>query len=247
MKISERGLKLVKDFEGCLKPIGGGKFVPYICPAGVLTIGRGTTNLDGKKFDKYSVWTQAQCDAAFAVDMEKYEAAVHRRVKVPLNQNQFDALVSFTYNCGEGNLAKSTLLKRVNAGDFKGAANQFAAWNKGAGKVLNGLVRRRAAEAALFRSPIAPPPMQEQLPPVRPEPVDPMPQQVDPPKQDRPSFLEKIQTWIGAFSGFSFLAYLTDWRVVTALCACVLVAGVITVWFLGPENVRAWVRGKVNR
>ena len=191
MKISRRGLNLIKEFEGCLKPIGGGKFVPYICPAGVLTIGWGTTNLDGKKFDKYSVWTQAQCDTALAVDMEKYEAAVHRRVKVPLNQNQFDALVSFTYNCGEGNLAKSTLLKKVNARDYVGAAGQFPLWNKGAGVVLRGLVRRRAAEAALFRS-IAQPMMPNELPPVPKPKPDPMPQQVDPPKHDKPSWLSAI-------------------------------------------------------
>jgi lysozyme len=250
MKISQRGLKLVKEFEGCLKSIGGGKFVPYVCPAGVLTIGWGTTNLDGKKFDKYSVWTQAECDAALATDMGKYEQAVTRRVKVPLNQNQFDALVSFTYNCGEGNLAKSTLLRKVNAGDYDGASRQFAAWNKGAGKVLAGLVRRRAAEAALFRSPVqTPKPKIEQglPPPPDIEPSEPMPQQVDAPSQDRPSIFEKLSTWISGFGGLSFLAYLTDWRVVTALGALTLAGACAAIWFLGPEHVRAWVRQKVNR
>lgn len=249
MKISERGLKLIKEFEGCLRPIGGGKFVPYICPAGVLTIGWGTTNLDGKKFDKYSVWTQAQCDNALAQDMVKYERAVERRVKVDLNQNQFDALVSFTYNCGEGNLAKSTLLKRVNAGDFKGAARQFAAWNKGAGKVLKGLVRRRAAEAALFSAEPQKPKIEphELPPPPDIEPTDPMPQQVDPPAQDRPSIFEKLSTWMSSLGGLSFLAYLTDWRVVVALGALVFIGIAAVVWFFGPESVRDWVRRKVNR
>ncbi len=176
MKIGQRGLNLIKEYEGCLKPIGGGKYVPYVCPAGVLTIGWGTTNLDGKKFDKYSVWTKAQCDAALANDMVKYEKAVERLVKVDLNQNQFDAVVSFTYNCGEGALAKSTLLKRLNAGNFPGAAAQFKLWNKGGGKVLRGLVRRREAEAALFK---LPPPMEHELPPL-PPPPDIEPPQAEP-------------------------------------------------------------------
>lgn len=170
MNISPRGLALVKSFEGCLKPIGGGKFKPYICPAGVLTIGWGHTNHHGRKFTKDSVWTQAECDAALAEDMRGFEVAVSRLVTVLLTQSQFDALVSFTYNCGEGNLAKSTLLRRVNGGDFDGAADEFAKWNRGGGKVLNGLTRRRAAEAALFRSE-----------PVAPSTTEPMPQQVDPP------------------------------------------------------------------
>ena len=83
--------------------------------------------------------------------MEGFEAAVRRLVKVPLNANRFDALVSFTYNCGEGNLAKSTLLKKVNAGDHKGAAAEFHKWNKGGGKVLPGLTRRRASESLLYQ------------------------------------------------------------------------------------------------
>ncbi len=142
MKISQRGLNLIKEFEGCLKPIGGGKYVPYICPAGVLTIGWGTTNLDGKKFDKYTVWTKAQCDAALANDMVKYEKAVNRLVKVELNQNQFDAVVSFTYNCGEGALAKSTLLPRrsrsiqvVEQGRRQGAARPCTKARCGSGAV----------------------------------------------------------------------------------------------------------------
>lgn len=180
MRISPRGLRLVKEFEGCLKPIGSGQFKPYVCPAGVLTIGWGHTNHHGRKFDAGSVWTQRQCDEALAEDMAGFEEAVTRRVKVPLNQNQFDALVSFTYNCGEGNLAKSTLLKRVNARDFRGAGLQFAAWNKGAGVVLKGLVRRRAAEALLFGTPTTTPAI---IPP--PPDIEPMPQQVDGPKADQ--------------------------------------------------------------
>lgn len=84
--------------------------------------------------------------------MAIFEKAVTRNVTVQLNQDQFDALVSFTFNLGEGNLKQSTLLKKVNAGDFAGAAKEFPRWNKADGKVLAGLVRRRASEALLFQS-----------------------------------------------------------------------------------------------
>jgi GH24 family phage-related lysozyme (muramidase) len=93
-----------------------------------------------------------ECDQAFLEDMGTFERAVRKLVKVPLEPWQFDALVSFCYNCGEGNLAKSTLLKKVNAGDFEDAALEFQKWNKGGGKVLPGLVRRRASEALLFQN-----------------------------------------------------------------------------------------------
>jgi len=244
MKISERGLKLIKEFEGCLKPIGNGRFTTYYCPANVLTIGWGHTNDGGRPFKKGDVWTQAECDQALKDDMTRYEAAVLRRVKVPLTQNQFDALVSFTYNCGEGNLAKSTLLKKVNARDFEGAYRQFAAWNKGGGQVLKGLVRRRSAEALLFRSPYNLPPMQEQKPL---PPRDPMPQQIDPPAQDRPSFVERAWTWLTGGGVAGLAAWATDWRVVGIVVCALLIVGVSGIWFMGPDNVRAWIRRKVNR
>ena len=84
--------------------------------------------------------------------MAIFEKAVTRNVTVQLNQDQFDALVSFTFNLGEGNLKQSTLLQKVNAGDFAGAAKEFPRWNKAGGQVLPGLVRRRASEALLFQS-----------------------------------------------------------------------------------------------
>jgi peptidoglycan hydrolase-like protein with peptidoglycan-binding domain len=85
-----------------------------------------------------------------AEDVGRFEAAVNRLVKVPLSQGQFDALVSFSFNVGEGALADSTLLRKLNARDYKGARREFARWNKGGGRVLPGLTRRRAAEAKLF-------------------------------------------------------------------------------------------------
>ena len=147
LELSEAGMKLVQAFEGCLKKKGD-YYHAYRCPANVLTIGWGHTNHHGIEFDEHTRWTLQECNQAFLQDMEGFEKAVRKAVKVPLEQYQFDALVSFTYNCGEGNLNKSTLLKKVNAGDFKGAAQEFKKWNKAAGKVLNGLTRRRSVRVA---------------------------------------------------------------------------------------------------
>lgn len=151
MKISQRGLDLVKHFESCMKAVGGGRFRAYVDPVGVLTIGWGHTNHHGRRFAAGDVWTQKECDDELASDMARFERVVDSMVDVDLTQCQFDALVSFTYNVGDGNLGKSTLLKKVNAGDFAGAAKEFHKWNKGGGVVLKGLTRRRASEALLFQ------------------------------------------------------------------------------------------------
>jgi GH24 family phage-related lysozyme (muramidase) len=111
--------------------------------------------------------------------MQGFESAVRRLVKVPLAAYQYDALVSFCYNCGEGNLAKSTLLKKVNNKEFEAAAQEFKKWNKGGGKVLPGLTRRRASEALLFQN-ISDLNYDGKADPK--PPVDPMPQMVDPPE-----------------------------------------------------------------
>ena len=151
MKLSKKGLELIQSFEGYHTAQADGSCVAYLCPAGVATIGWGCT--EGVKLGMR--WTREEADAAFVKELAVFEAAVERLVTVPLNQNEFDALVSFAYNCGSGALGKSTLLRKLNAGDREGAALSFAAWNKGGGRVLKGLVRRRAAEAALFREPVA--------------------------------------------------------------------------------------------
>ena len=149
MKISNKGIALIKEYEGC-------KLKAYTCSAGVWTIGYGHTR-GGKAGD---VITQAQADAFFLEDIKAFERDVNSLLKVPVTQGMFDALVSFAFNVGsdidadtiaEG-LGDSTLLKKVNAGDKAGAANEFAKWNKAAGKVVSGLVRRREAERKLFLS-----------------------------------------------------------------------------------------------
>jgi len=179
LTLTKAGANMIHHFEGCLKKEGD-KYKAYKCPAGVLTIGHGHTNHHGRKFDATSRWTREECDAAFFEDMEGFEAAVRRLVRVPLTDYQFDALVSFTYNCGEGNLAKSTLLKRVNSGDHKGAAAEFHKWNKAGGKVLAGLTRRRASESLLYQG--IPDTNYDGKADPKPTPVEPMPQAVDSPE-----------------------------------------------------------------
>ena len=141
MQISKAGLDLIKQFEGLY-------LKAYRCPAGVPTIGYGHTA--GVAMGQ--TITQQQADDYLRRDVRQFERAVARLATVPLTQGQFDALVSFAFNLGEGALAQSTLLRLLNAGDYAGAAAQFDRWNKAGGRVLPGLVRRRAAERALFES-----------------------------------------------------------------------------------------------
>lgn len=142
MKLSNTGLSLIKSFEGvrltAYKAVQTEKY---------WTIGYGHYGPDVKQNMKI---TQAQADAYLKTDVARFEKAVNENVKVPLNQNQFDALVSFTYNCGEGALQRSTLLELLNQGKYEEAADQFDVWIKSGNKVLNGLVKRRAKEKELF-------------------------------------------------------------------------------------------------
>ncbi len=146
MNLSQRGLDLIKSFEGYHRRLPNGDCIAYRCPANVLTLGYGCT----KGIKPGMIWTEQQAQDALAKELVGHEQAVLRLVSVDLNQNQFDALVSFAYNCGNGALEKSGLLKKLNAGDFPGAQAEFMKWNKAAGKVLRGLSIRRAKEAALF-------------------------------------------------------------------------------------------------
>ena len=144
MHISQTGIQLIQHFEGC-------RLTAYQCPAGVWTIGWGTTEpINGVRPHKGMRITQAQADTLLMQHLTTYEQAVNTLVTYPIHQNQFDALVSFTYNCGKGALQTSTLLSKLNQGDVKGAAQEFLRWNKAGGKVLPGLIRRRTAERQLF-------------------------------------------------------------------------------------------------
>lgn len=146
MKTSANGIALIKRFEGC--SLGA-----YKCPAGVWTIGYGHTSAAGlPNVTPALVITQQAADAILRHDLEKFENGVAALVKVPLTSGQSDALNAFAYNVGLGALEKSTLLKRVNAKDFDRVPAEFMKWTKAKGKELPGLVRRRRAEVALWRS-----------------------------------------------------------------------------------------------
>lgn len=133
------GLALIKQYEGC-------KLKAYKCPAGIWTIGYGRTT----KVKAGDTCSQTQADAWLIEEYDAFERQVLALVKVPLTANQLGALVSFTYNLGAQSLKESTLRRLLNEGDYDGAASQLPRWNKAAGRVLKGLVKRRAAEAALF-------------------------------------------------------------------------------------------------
>ena len=141
---SNVGIGLISSFEDT-------KLKAYDDGVGVWTIGTGTVIYpNGVKVKKGDVCTVEQAKTYFTHDLKQFEKTVNDSVKVDLTQNQFDALVSLTYNIGSTAFKNSTLLKKLNAKDYVGAADQFLVWNKGGGKVLKGLVRRREAERALF-------------------------------------------------------------------------------------------------
>jgi len=146
MQTSDKGIALIKQFEGC-------KLTAYQDSVGVWTIGYGWTQpVDGKPIRAGMTIKQETAERLLKTGLVSYESDVSRLVKVGLTQGQFDALVSFTYNLGARSLSTSTLMRKLNASDYAGAADEFLRWNKAGGKVLNGLSRRREAERALFLS-----------------------------------------------------------------------------------------------
>ena len=147
MNLSDNGLKLIKEFEGF-------RTNAYLDTAGVPTIGYGTTVINGNKVQMGSTITESQASDIIRQQIESiFVPAVNRNVKVPLNQNQFDALVSWVYNLGEGNLQSSTMLRLLNQGDYASVPAQMLRWCKdAAGHESVGLKRRRQAEGELFAS-----------------------------------------------------------------------------------------------
>jgi lysozyme len=145
-KASNNLIELIKKFEGFSSK-------PYLCPAKVATIGYGNTfyaNGEKVKLTDIAI-SEIQAVDLLKQTLKQYEKAVDSYCRDDINQNQFDALVDFAYNCGNGNLKSSTLLKKVNANPNDITIGlEFAKWNKGGGKILNGLVKRRAAESELY-------------------------------------------------------------------------------------------------
>lgn len=138
--ISPEGLTLIKQWEGC-------RLTAYKDVAGVWTIGYGST---GAHVRAGMTISQAEADALLVADLARFERAVEQLVKVPLSDGQFAALVSFAFNVGEGALQKSTLLKKLNAGNYDAVPGELAKWVNAGGKKVQGLVNRRAAEAGLW-------------------------------------------------------------------------------------------------
>ncbi len=159
MKISEAGIQLIKSFEGCHRS-------PYRCPAALWTIGYGhvlypdQARLKTPERTAYPLnaehnrtFEYDEIDSILEKDLERFEAGVLRLCPSAADsQSQFDAIVSFSFNVGLGNLQASTLRMKYNRGEFEGAADEFLKWRKSNGVVLAGLVRRREAERALFLS-----------------------------------------------------------------------------------------------
>jgi lysozyme len=172
VKLSERGAALMHKYEGCRNK-------PYLCPAHIWTIGYGHVLYQDQirlpvvhreedkakkplpmlrqqyplKEEDARVWSKDEINALFDTDVASFERGVLRLVPgVAGRQGAFDALVSFAFNAGLGNLQRSTIRTKANRGDWDGAAEAFMAWTKGGGKVLPGLVKRREAERELFLS-----------------------------------------------------------------------------------------------
>lgn len=151
--LHEPGLALIKSFEGCEKKLPDGRFAAYPDPGSTngepWTIGWGST---GSDIRPGTIWTQQQCDDRFETELGRYVQEVREAIgSAPTNDNQFDALVSFHYNTGA--IRKATLTKKHVAGDYAGAKVEFSRWIKNDGVTMKGLVRRRAAEAALYGAP----------------------------------------------------------------------------------------------
>jgi GH24 family phage-related lysozyme (muramidase) len=145
MRTSEKGLNLIKKFEGC-------HLKPYQDPIGLWTVGWGHLIGDGKTLpiEWFREITQQEADDLLKKDLMRFERGILRLCPNHLTQSRFDALISFSFNLGLGNLQASTLRRKHNRADIVGAAQEFLKWNKAGGKVFRGLTKRREAEAALY-------------------------------------------------------------------------------------------------
>lgn len=145
MQVSETGINLIKRHEGF-------RAAPYRCPAGVPTIGYGATYYaEGKRVALTDEpLSETQAASLLRLHVQSYADGIDRYVQVPLTQGQFDALVSWAYNIGLEAARTSTLMRVLNSGNYRAAADQLLRWNRGGGRVLPGLTRRRQEERCLF-------------------------------------------------------------------------------------------------
>ncbi len=145
MRTSINGIEVIKQFEGFSAK-------PYLCPANYLTIGYGHVISEKEKLSTHHspLITKLQAEELLRHDLQKFESAISKLISVPLTQNQFDALVSFTYNLGAGALQRSTLRSKINRNEHQLAATEFLKWVYAGGRKLAGLLARRQAESTLY-------------------------------------------------------------------------------------------------
>jgi lysozyme len=229
MKTSQKGLDLIKQFEGL-------KLTAYWCPAGVPTIGYGTTKgVTHEDVRRKHTISKAEAEAKLLEDLVEYEVAVLKACAIPPNQHQFDAFVCFAFNIGVAGFRGSTVCKAHNRGDEQAASRAFGLWNKatvnGKKVVLAGLTRRRAAEAALYLEPM---PQEVQ---------EPMPQEVEPERPMTASTINRAGVVAGGTATVATVAevlqsvnevkdgvsQLENWLVPALLVAVVVLAGYIVI------------------
>lgn len=225
LRISKAGLNLIKSFEGLF-------LTAYYCPAGVLTIGYGHTNMDGvePRVVKGLKITEEQALDILRRSLVGYENAVKRLVKVRLTQSEFDALVSFAYNCGIGALEKSTLLRKLNKGDYDCVPSELmkyvTAKTKKGRVTLNGLVRRRKAEGAMWiatkHAELLKPAITGEATQEEAEDELPMAQEVAPPAMPG---VEQATGWLAGAAPFLSMFAGIDWKIVLIVSGAALIAG----------------------
>lgn len=228
--INDAALALIKTFEGC-------KLTAYKCPAGVWTIGYGTTAGAGLGVSPHEGMkiTQAQANHYLALSVEKFAAEVKPMIKAPIGENEFGAFVSLAYNIGSGAFKKSSALRHFNAGDNAKAADAILMWNKANGKVLAGLTRRRMAERDLFL-------LDEAFVPVENR------SSVSAPDKPRDTPLKSTTMQAGAIqavsavgAGASAVSMLSGTAQIVALVFCGIIA-LAAVWIM-RERLRKWANG----
>jgi lysozyme len=239
MKTSQRGIDLIKEFEGF-------KGKAYLCPAGVPTIGYGTTKgVTRDDVQRGRTITRAQAEKLLMSDLLTYENGVDAALTLPPNQHQFDACVSMAYNIGVAGFRGSSVCRAHNRGDFQAASRAFGLWNKatvGGKKIeLPGLTRRRAAEAALY------------LEPTEAQGPDPMPQAVEPERPMEQSQIVRGATVAGGTAALATVAEvvnttnsikhgvagLGEWLVPILLIAVIGLCGFI-VWERVTQRKKGW-------
>jgi lysozyme len=228
--INSASSSLIKDFEKC-------KLKAYRCPAGVWTIGWGTTAEAGVgvKPNYGMVITQAQADHYFNLTIEKFLSEIRPFIKKPINENELGAFVSLAYNIGTPKFNKSSALRFFNSGDKARAADAILLWNKAEGKISSGLIRRRTAERALFLTPMGFAASLEEDTRSTPD----VPR--DSPMESTTMQAGFIQVASAGAGGVTALSALSGTAQIVALVVCGVIA-LAAAWIM-RERLRKWANG----